>query len=106
MKYTIDTKKLKKKLMFENNKHLVLAIVLAVFSAVIFIKLIFPTGLMVFNFLVALVYMWVGLEDVNFKFIGGIFFFLIGWKIFEALCSVLWVILEKYAEEYNLWRTK
>jgi len=60
--------------------------------AYIFAKLIFPFGVRISYNLLGLVEMWRALTDINFIFIGGIFFFIISWKIFLALLN-LWVFL-------------
>lgn len=65
----------------------------------LFLEIILPLGLGVANTLIAIFNVWRNLEDVNFIFIGAIFFFIILWKFFVALVSV-WLGIFKAVMEY------
>ena len=87
------------KLIIDYLYSIILALVI-VALVIIFVKIMIPFILSLVSMFLGLFYMWASLEDVNFKFIGGIFFFLVLWNVFKSIFWIWLNITEKVIEYY------
>lgn len=65
-------------------------------------KCLVPLALGILEWFIMIWQMYLLLEDINFKFLGAIFFLCVGWKLFEAfflLTEKIFVSLLEYIQE-------
>lgn len=66
------------------------------------LKCLIPLALGIFQWVIMIWQMYLLLEDINFKFLGAIFFLYVGWKFFEGfflLTEKIFMSLLKYIQK-------
>lgn len=78
-----------------NKGNLIIGLLLFLVGLFLLFSLIIPMIKSILFMFITLIQEWILLTDINFKFIGGCFFFVIYWKILEAFVSIFLKIFNK-----------
>ena len=76
-------------------------VMLFVIIALLIIKLLIPVAIGIMNSFVALYKLYLLLTDINFKFIGGIFFLCVAWIIFKAIAYFTGLLIDVTLSQVN-----
>ena len=60
--------------------------------------IIFPLTIRTMLLLLTIGKTYLALTDINFQFIGMIFFFLVLWRVLTAFCEILMVVTESFVK--------